>query len=580
VNKNKLPTIVGQAAVCADRMRSQQAHGFTSPSSGTRLLALLGSTLFAGAANAIPYDPGLLSFATTDPQSMWGPGDAPILEDSMFFGSEWTNKSATLGGIVGSVSTTTVNTNPLWWVWKGCKETVNVFCGSEPDPGDVRVVTDTRTGAKLDLTSSGKMGFELGYTVDSGSVLASLDYSASAVLPDTLAPGDFFSLGAGSSLDDGEISSQSPTAKAYINAIAELSASVTATGCLIFAGCTSGTGTLIDIDETLPLLEINPNALEVLPRLLPDLSGEPHQAPLASVDLFGQTLTLEGALDATLTPGFKLSSSQFTLVDTTPPTPDLTVELASLSVNVPEIQTLGGVDGDVLTSNGRDDLAKLKIDLDGVAAMGGAIPPLGVGIDLIDIGSGATNFKVSTQLDLLDIDAGPDLGITQNFELTPTLMVRLDFDKAVTIEGMAAPQLFWEGEWSDLPRMALSQGTTTFTPTFWLDAILTNNIGLDLGLSGTIDLFKFSFGASLGGVNLLGTSPVSLNSLLGVGNTLFETPKAMFPIWDTSFHLGGFDRITAASFGITTVPTPGVLWLMMAGFGALLLPRLRRTKVR
>ncbi len=534
--------------------------------------------LGAGVTTAGPvYDAGPLNFATQDPQSMWATGDAFILDDKEFFGKTWNNASTTIGGIIGDVSTVTVNTNPLWWAWKACKETVDFLCGSEPSKGQVSEVVDTRTGAEVKLTSTGKFGFELGYTVDGGSVEAGAEFSATAVIPDPVGPGELFSLNPNSSLDDGTISSQSPTAKAFLNAVAELEASVTAQGCLILAGCTSGSGDLVDFAETLTLAEINPNALEILPNTLPDANGDPT-LPLASVDLFGQKLTLQGALDASLTPGFKLTTSQFTIIDTTPPTPDLTVDLAQLTLNVPEITTSGGLDGGVIKSNGRDDFIGLKADLDGVAAMAGAIPPLGVGVDLIDVGSGATNFKVTTQLDLLDIDVGPDLGVTQHFELTPTLMVDLQFDNAVTIEGMADKQTSWSGAWANLPNLAIFTNTT-ITPTFWLDAILTNNIGLDLGLSGTIDLFKFSFNASLGGVNLIGTSPVSLNSLLGLGNTLFETDKLDFPIWDTQFALGGFNKITAASF-MVVVPEPGSLSLILIGLGALLLRRrCRRTMV-
>ena len=93
--------------------------------------------------------------------------------------------------------------------------------------------------------------------------------------------------------------------------------------------------------------------------------------------------------------------------------PSVEIDLASLEFQVPEIQASGGVDGDLIKAEGRDDFLKLKADLDGVATLGGVVPPLGLGISLIDIGSGVTNFKVAASLDVLDIDVGPDLGFAR-----------------------------------------------------------------------------------------------------------------------------------------------------------------------
>src|SRR3546814_8626030 len=55
---------------------------------------------------------------------------------------------------------------------------------------------------------------------------------------------------------------------------------------------------------------------------------------------------------------------------------------------------------------------------------------LGAGLELIDSGG----FKIEAQLDALDIDAGPDIGITQDFELVPTLMAHLDFSSPTRSE--------------------------------------------------------------------------------------------------------------------------------------------------
>jgi len=530
--------------------------------------------LFAASSVAsagVTYEAGPLAFSTTG-QSMWGSGGATVLQDSVFVGTEWTNKSTGIGGFTGSVSTVKVNTNPLWWTWKACDATgaPSWVCGSEPSKGQIKEVVDTRTGARLDLTSSGKFGLEFGYTIDSGSVDAAADFSAKAILPGTNPnQGEFFSLNPSSALEDGSISSQSPKAEAYINAIAKLSGSVTAKACLIAFGCTpEGVASLPTLDAKQPILSIDPNSLKVVPELLPGPTpADPRQA-LAEVKILNQTLTLEGVLAATAptpTPGFKVTTNfgGTTLGSTPlpPGVPTVNFDLASIEAKLPNIATAGGLNGGSIKSSGRDDVIKARIDLDGVATING-FPPLGIGVDLIDSGG----FKISARFDALDIDAGPDIGITQDFELNPTLMTRLDFNKPVMIAGMSGLQNFWQGAWDMIPDIALLE-TTTVNPTFWLEAMLNNVIGIDLGLTGTMDILKFTFGASYKGVNIIGTNPVSLNSLLGLGNQLFSTSKLRFPVYGhntPAFMLAGFSPIQAAAFTIN-VPTPGTLVVLSIG---------------
>jgi len=556
---------------------AEQPAIFTKrPLSRLKFLALSALFLIAGTASAAPiYDTGQLNFSTSG-QSMWAPGGAIQFEDSIFVGAEWNNLGTGFGGIIGNLSTTTINTNPLWWAWRACKATINFLCGSEPNPGAVNTVLDTRTGARIDLTTSGKLGLEFGYTVDSGSIDALADLSATAVLPDAnLLLGEFFNLNPTSLLIDGSITTQSPKAEAYINAIAKLSGSVTAKACLILSGCAEGTLNLPTVDVEQPILVVDPNSLQILPGLpapLPD--------PLAEIALLNQEVTLSGTLTPTpnppfVLPGFKVSTALGTIVDTSPTgTPEFEVDLASIEVQAPDISTSGGLDGNLIKSSGRDDFLLARLDIDGVATMAGAFPPLGIGLTLIDI----PGFKVGAQFDALDVDAGPDLGITQDFELDPTLMVRLDFSAPLMIDGMFGPQMFWEGAWDVLPNFALLEKTTTFAPTFWLDAALTNTLGIDLGLSGTMDFFKFGAGVTVAGIDLLSIGPISLNSLLGLSNELFSTPKLRIPIYDIPFTLGGFGEIQAAAFTIT-VPEPGTLLLLLTGLGYVVVFQRRKSFV-
>lgn len=502
------------------------------------------SLFSAGSQATLLYDGGALDFESNG-QSMWGSGAAFRKEESVFLGTQWNNKTASFGEIAGGVSTVT---NPLY--------TISV---------------DTRNGATLSVNSSGKVGLEFGYSIDSGSVDSMVDFSALANLPDTVVgQSDVINLNTRSLLDNGTLQTQSPKVEAYISAIMQLSGSVNATACanvpLIIGGCTSGGFSLPTLNMDQRILSVDPNSIKVLDGVLPG------DNPLAEIPLANQSLTLEGG--ATFAPpavGFKLTGpGGLTLASTLPPTPALTVDLAELSVQVPDIATSGGKSGaNTISSNGRDDFLSLQLDLDGAASLFGGLPPLEVNATLIDAGE----FKVEANLDLIDVDAGPVLGITQDFELVPTLMVDLAFSNPIQIAGMLGLQSNWTGAWADLPDFSLLE-TTTFSPTFWVDALFSNDFGLDLGLKGTLDVLKLGATASAARVNLLNIGPISLNGLLGLGNTLFDTDKVGFSVFNNQFGFGGFNRIAGNSFTIR-VPEPGTVGMLLLGLLLLGLARRR-----
>lgn len=527
----------------------------------------------AGAQATVLYDGGALDFESSG-QSMWGSGAAFRKEESIFVGTQWTNKTASIGDIEGGVSSTTINTNPLWSAWWTCKHTIDVLCGSEPAKWPVTTTVDTRNGATLAVHSSGKVGLEFGYSIDSGSVDSTVAFSALADLPDNLVEKNaVINLNASSALDDGTIETQSPKVEAYISAIMQLSGSVEAKACanvpLVIGGCTSGSFDLPTVDMNQRILSVDVNSLKVLDGVLP--GGE----PLAKVSLANQSLTLEGG--ATIAPpavGFKLTGpGGLTLASTLPPTPAVSVDLAEIEMQIPDIATSGTKSSPTaITSSGRDDFLSAQLDLDGAATLFGGLPPAGVNATLID----AAGFKVEASLDLIDVDAGPVLGITQGFELVPTLMVDLAFSNPVQIAGMLGLQTSWTGEWADLPDFSLLE-TTTFTPTFWIDAMLRNDFGIDLGLIGTLDVLKLGATASAAGISLLDIGPISLNGLLGLGNTLFETDKLDFSVFANEFGLGGFERIVGNAFTIgVRVPAPGTIGMLLIGLFAMGIARRRR----
>lgn len=547
----------------------------------SRLMAVAVLAVAAvSSALAAPYSAGPLEFETAERQSIWGPGQAVRFEDSFFLGAEWSNATASIGDIAGSahqvvIPATPAVTTQIWeprilGVGCGCYRNVTIV------PRFDGVTADTRTGAELTIQSSGKVGLEFGYLLDAGSIGSTAGFGATAELPELVNAAEFFSINTDSLFQSGAIDTQSPKAEAYVSAIVQLSGSIDAKACFIGSGCVSGGTDLPTVDMDQRILSIDPGSLKILDGLLPPADGDPlgERQALAEVPILNRALTLEGGLSATGVPGFKLTeTSGATLLNTMPPVPSVSFDLAELEANVPDIVATGVGDGTRIFATGRDDVLSLQGDIDGLAALTGALPPGGASLTLIDLGA-TGKFEVS--FDLIDVDAGPVLGLKQDFELTPTLMVDFEFSNPVQIAGLPGERLTWSGLWSDLPDFAISR-ETIFTPTFWLDATLRSLTGLDLGLVGTLDILKLGATATFGGFDLLHFNDISLNSLLGWDNKLFETDKLFFPVFDETFALEGFNRIAGRSFtlgvaeGPMTVPEPASLWLMLSGLCGLLL---------
>jgi hypothetical protein len=623
----------------------------TSPRTLTAIAsAAAASFTVAGAHASTLYDAGLLSFESKA-QSMWDTGAAFRKAESVFVGTEWSNRNATLGGITGSanelitpkipsvqltpeipgytipgvprklitpavyspaIPATYVNVPPVkgrvcapWpfedecttvTITEGYRKQVspyvapklisNAIYSPEVPPKVVAAIPavyspevpavygDTRTGATIDVRSSGKVGMQFGYAIDSGSVDTTASFRATAQLPGTVKAAEYFSLKSGSMFEKGTIATQSPKIEAHITPILQLSGTIDAKACGVTLGCaTSGPVALPTIDvKDQRLLSIDANSLKVLDGVLP--GGK----PLAEVPIANQTLTLEGGVTTTKPPvvGFNLNGpGGVTLITTLPPgVPTVTASLAEVTTTVPNIATAGSASAAPVTSSGRSDLLSVQIDLDALAAARGLMPPTGVGFDLINTGP----FTLSASVDLIDADAGPVLGVTQAFEFKPTLMTTIRFSRPLQIGGLQGLQDSWTGEWSDLPQFAID-GTTTFSPTFWLDGVLSTDIGLDLGLVGTMDLLKLGATASVGGVDVLNFSSLSLNDLLEIDSTLFETPKVSFSVYGDTFDLEGFGAIAGQSFTIA-VPEPSTYAMLLLGLGVLGATARRRARER
>tara|TARA_R110002167_G_scaffold42935_23_gene130130 strand:- start:2420 stop:3205 length:786 start_codon:yes stop_codon:yes gene_type:complete len=161
-------------------------------------------------------------------QSMWGTGSSVAfsnLDNPLFLGAEW-DKS----GNIFSVGNATYGSN----------------------------------GLKVDAATSGRIGLETGWEIDSGTVNTSLPFEFTFDLPDfnELQNNQTFSMGVTNStlLSNAFLQTISPTIQTYVDFIVEANASVTATGCYdvwVSTDCGSKKKTLFNIDESFELLSLN-----------------------------------------------------------------------------------------------------------------------------------------------------------------------------------------------------------------------------------------------------------------------------------------------------------------------------------
>lgn len=367
------------------------------------------------------------------------------------------------------------------------------------------------TGVAVEGTTDGRVGLELGIQIDSGSVDATVSYAATLDIPDTtgLERGASINFNSNSALAGvNTLNTSFANLELSVDAIMELSGSVSAEACIVVAGCTSG-GTSFLIDETVPILSFNEG-------------GE------GGVLLLGQSPS-EFGLPAE-TDGFPFSMD--------------VAGLAEITLYLPQPDATGGLDTatNTLKATGQDDLVDLLLDVDNIVATAAGVPGL--------FGSGLSFGPFSASYDIIDVKMGPTIDLKQDFELDPTLWVELVFDQAVQIGGKLVTEL--RSAWDLLPDITFLSDLTTVTPTFFLDTYLSNITALDFDLEFIIDLLQINYGVDLLGIE----GQIGIGNVLDEAIDLFTSPA----LYSKLFELQGFDLQIGDSFVIalgaeSTLPT-------------------------
>ncbi|WP_405224903.1 PEP-CTERM sorting domain-containing protein [Lentisalinibacter sediminis] len=524
----------------------------------SRMAACLAACALATTAAADPaiYDPGSLGFESQD-QSMWGPGEAFQLDEEYFFGLEW-DESTSFGSINNFPGTGGTITNPLYTTWSialaGCTglgfsrsacingDGLLPELGEAPARRVANPVSAVPVGAEVTLATDGRVGFEFGVTIDSGSVDTAVGFdNVTATIPDAIeagANGGLVNLNPTADLTGDDLTSQFPTLVLTSGLVFDIYAGIDGEACI--GGCVPINASM-NVNPDLPIVSFNED-------------GE------GGIEWFGGDPLLEAVLGAG---GVSLPTGL--------PAEDIPLAggLAEVDLFLPQPNAnYDGTDGTSLFASGQNDLINLTLDFDNLVSLvatQGATQNLYGGS--LDLGFGSASW------DFVDVDFGPALDLRQEFTLTPTLMVDLAFSRPVDYLGQMVD--FVGGlEWNALPDFMFALGETLVTPTFYLGYEGQRNVAgflneLLLDINGLLEIDLLTFGISIGkDLGILGD--YTFNRSWGLGSLVEEFDIGRLSLFDLDFGLGGFSEYQASSFLVnvgeaTAVSEPGSLGLLLLG---------------
>jgi hypothetical protein len=401
---------------------------------------------------------------STTGQSMWKSGATSVLSEETFLGVKWgTYEGAgadperlALGGIIGEENYLVPGTggtipNParlLWdgamatcratgtsyntckngtsavracapsWLGGGCTTVFPAIPGlgnppaatiDNPIPGQY---IDTRTGLQGGIETSGEAGIIPWVEATAGGVDVALPFSATIDIPDAIGAGQTFTIATSYAVQNmASITANAPSFKAGVDGIFNSDNDLFGTACVILAGCAEGETPadvkpgrfgIVSIDTS------EDNFLRVFGGERGDGSlGVPGIA-FDDVQIFyAPTPENPDGVDDDITPK-KIPSPR----------------LGDFTVSNPQDFTGGVVTDNQLGLTTNQTLLSLNASITGIGELALASP--GILSNKIEIAG-----PIAIEYTLLDVAAGPRLGVQQDFSLDPNAFVRLEFDKPV-----------------------------------------------------------------------------------------------------------------------------------------------------
>ncbi len=366
-------------------------------------------------------------------QNMWGGSGPASASYHDFLGVGW-DKSFSIGSIIGSPNSVIIPGGCIWFF--------GTYCW---DP----VTADTRTGLEITAWTSGKIGLDVGATINAGRVDVSMPGQATLSTASLYtAPGSPVTIQTGYAVDPtATLKTEFPGIEVYADFVFDVSAGGSIEACLVFAGCTSSSGTLFDLDATFPLASFNRGGdgeLKVLGVSVP-LAGS---AGPVDFEVFPPTLETEASAAAT-----DLASSG-------------DVNVLELGVDVPSLVA--------------------DMILPGSSYL---------------LGGEAMGFSYT----ILSASLGPRFGIGQEFSFTSTPMATLEFSTPVSpvVDGVTLdPVTSFDAPLGSAVDFIFPDALTLdVTPTYWL----ANSLNVDTDFLSRLgfDLTVLELGTPLGNIGPL-----------------------------------------------------------------------------
>ena len=449
-------------------------------------------------------------------QSMWGEGESTVFsnfDNPIFIGAEW-NQSGKLF--------------------------------------EIGKATNGNNGVKVEGQTSGKIGLETGWSIDSGTVNTQLPFSFEIDIPDrrNLTNNGTFAFGVTSATLDSQafLETVSPSLQLYADLIVKAQASLDVQGCydaFFTSDCGSASVELLDFDTTRELLSVNTG---------PDRDNAEKDGQIRVLDgfkeLFAAGATAKDLIETEkdengktkkvsikLEPVVSVGGSPIIEVDVR--IPDIT-EKSTLSNSV----NLGGNgQNNILGTSGTDEFLNLNVDIDQLGTNLRILPPLG-GNASVDFGVGS----ISTEFDLLDLSFIPSLSLDQDFSLSiDKIGVSYEIQRFDNLGNIFSTQLLVANNLTDEFNLIWNDNQSiNITPIYQISASLHNQTGVSVNFDFNVDILKGSISAEIFGIDI---GNDSFGPLAQLGN--FDLPSAdLLTLFSNSFDLGGFSKIAGETIGL------------------------------